>query len=161
RDQNSAASIIEAADGLDATANNQASITVQSQAKLYPDLAASNFVIPASGNGGDQVQIGWTVTNLGSVPTGVSQWVDRIILSKDAVFGNSDDITLAEYAHSGALGAGQSYTALETLTLPLRQDGNFYITVRTDATGAVIEPDTQANNYAPAAQISMSAPYAD
>src|SRR5262249_48125953 len=161
RDQNGAASIIEAADGTDAAANNQASITVQSQAKLYSDLAASNFAVPASGNGGDQVQIGWTVTNLGSVPTGISQWGDRIILSADAVFGNDDDIILAEYTHSGALGPQQFYTASQILTLPLRQDSTFYITVRTDAADAVIEPDTLANNYAPPAQISLAAPYAD
>src|SRR5262249_54039930 len=64
RNQNNTASLIEAADGADATANNQASIAVQSQARSYPDLAASNFVVPAFGDGGDQVQIGWTVTNL-------------------------------------------------------------------------------------------------
>jgi hypothetical protein len=161
RDQNNVPSIIEAADGIDATANNQASITVQSQAKAYPDLAATNFVIPASGNGGDQVQISWTVTNLGSVATMSSQWTDSIILSTDPVFGNADDVTVAQFTHTGGLGANQAYTASQTLTLPLQEDGPFYITVRTDSGGAVIEPDTLANNYAPAQQITLSAPSAD
>jgi hypothetical protein len=161
QNQNGTASLIEAADGIDATANNQASITVQSQEKPYPDLVASNFTIPASGNGGDQVQIGWTVTNSGTAATNVSQWVDRVILSTDATFGDADDVTLAEYTHTGALGPNQFYSASQTLTLPLQQDGKFYITVHTDASGAVIEPDTLANTYAPAAQISLTAPYSD
>ncbi|MEH2565659.1 CARDB domain-containing protein [Bradyrhizobium sp. AZCC 2289] len=161
RNQNNTASLIEAANGTDATTNNQSSITVQSLTKAYPDLSVSNFTAPASGSGGDQVQVGWTVTNLGTVTTAASQWVDRVILSTDAVFGNADDVTLAEFAHSGSLAAGQSYGSSQTVTLPLQKDGNFYITVRTDAGGAVVEPDTQSNNYAPALQVSLAAPFAD
>jgi hypothetical protein len=161
RDQNNVPSIIEAADGIDAAANNEASITVQSQEKAYPALTASNFVIPATGNGGDQVQIGWTVTNLGSVATTASQWVDRIVLNPSPTFGNANDVTLAKYTHTGSLAPGQSYTSSQTLTLPLQTDGTFYVTVETDAGGAVIEPDTLASTYAPAQQITITAPFAD
>ena len=39
-------------------------------------------VVPVIGDPA-QVQIGWTVANLGNAATGITQWTDRVVLSAD------------------------------------------------------------------------------
>ncbi len=161
RNTSGAGTIVEITDPGNAEGNNQATTTFQSVAKTYPDLAVSNFTAPATGVGGATISVGWAVSNSGPVATGAANWVDRIILSTDQVFGNADDVVIAEVAHAGALAPGGSYSVQHTATVPIGKEGTFYLTVRTDAAGAVIEPDTRANNDAAAKQIVLSSPFSD
>ncbi|MER9397477.1 LEPR-XLL domain-containing protein [Mesorhizobium sp. M0615] len=159
--QNGIGTIIEAAEGVNAEANNSAVLEIISQPRLYPDLEASNMSAPSSGQGGGTVTVDWTVTNIGPVDTGVSSWKDTIILSRDSVWGNEDDVEVASFTRTGALAPDASYTRQETVTLPQRLDGTFLLTVRTDATGAVTEPDTLSNNVAVPVTIDLQSPAAD
>ncbi|RUZ17283.1 CARDB domain-containing protein, partial [Mesorhizobium sp. M7A.F.Ca.CA.001.09.1.1] len=159
--QNGIGAIIEAAEGVDAEANNSAVLEVISQPRLYADLEASNVSAPSSGQGGGTVTVGWTVTNIGPVDTGVSSWKDTIILSRDSVWGNEDDVEVASFTRTGALAPDASYTRQETVALPQRLDGTFLLTVRTDAAGAVTEPDTLSNNVAVPVTIDLQSPAAD
>ena len=141
--------------------NNGAFLDIVSTPRTYADLKADSLVAPTAGQGGQPLTVDWTVTNTSSVTTDAASWKDQIILSRDAIFGNSDDIVIGEFTHTGALAGNGSYTEHRTITLPGQIDGAFYITVRTDALGAVTEPDTLANNYAAASQITLNSPAAD
>ncbi len=161
QDEGGVGSLVEAATGVDAEANNIASIDVESLPRLYADLAASGLVAPAAALGGESIEVGWTVTNVGQAGTGVEQWMDLVVLSADGVIGNADDQVIGQSLHAGALAQGQGYTQQRQITLPLHLHGDLYISVRVDGLGAVIEPDTRPNNDAPPSAISLSSPYAD
>jgi len=150
-----ASAIVESNEG-----NNAAALEVNSTLIVNPDLTASVFTVPATGRGGSTIALSWTVVNNGTA-TLVSDWTDRVILSSDAVLGNGDDVVLGNLAHSGALAAGASYNAVFNPVLPLRRDGSFNLFLVIDATSAVVEPDTRANNTTGPRAFALSSPYAD
>jgi hypothetical protein len=90
-------------------------------------------------------------------------WTDKIIASRDNIFGNNDDIVLAEYAHQGELAVNQSYTIRENLRLPIGFSGQYYLGVETDAEGIVFENNLTDNNLYQLNQVIDIAPipYAD
>ena len=78
---------------------------------------------PPSGQIGQTIDLAWVVTNdaaHGLAATGNGPWYDRVVLSRDAVFGNADDINLGEFSHTGAVGLGASYTAAKTVGAAVR-----------------------------------------
>lgn len=90
-------------------ANNSTAITVHSFAQVYPDLLVMSFTAPASGRGGEQIEVSWTATNL-STAAANAPWTDRVILSRDTIIGNGDDITLGEFPQLGSLIQGATYS---------------------------------------------------
>ncbi|MCB1150829.1 hypothetical protein KDK88_04740, partial [bacterium] len=154
--------LIEVGDGYNAESNNDRTIEVESAARTYPDLTVASLTVPATGRGGTQVGISWTVTNQSARATDATSWTDLVILSTDDVIGNGDDVVIGEYVRSGALGGNASYSVDDfQVTLPLDLDGDVYITVRTDGYGDVIEPDTRDDNEAAPQMLSLEAPFAD
>ncbi|MFN4170881.1 MAG: CARDB domain-containing protein, partial [Pseudorhodobacter sp.] len=140
--------------------NNAATVDFASAETGLADLRVSGFTAPTTALGGTAVTLGWTVTNAGVAPTDAAAWIDRIVLSRDAVIGDADDVVLAEVPRSGALAPGAAYTRSVEVTLPDNLDGAFTLAVITDAGLAVTEPDTRADNRATAA-IALTAPAAD
>ena len=59
-----------------------------------PDLVVSSVTAPAGGQAGDQVEVGWQVTNAGTGNTAAASWADTIILSASGVLGAADNVTL-------------------------------------------------------------------
>jgi CARDB len=90
--------------------------------------------------------VGWTVTNQGTGVGITTAWSDRIIASKDNVVGNSDDIILGNFQHTGALNVGESYSRSEAILLPARFEGQYNLFVQTDAAGQVFENSLESNN---------------
>jgi hypothetical protein len=90
-------------------------------------------------------------------------WIDTILASADGIQGNADDVLLAQFPHTGFLQVGERYGRSETLLLPPAFQGRFHLFVRTDATAAVFENGSEANNVAEATQTfdAMPIPYAD
>ena len=83
--------------------NNTASISRTTTLAPYPDLVVSNVTAPALTIGDPaEVTIGWTVSNPGEGGGRTADWFDDIVASPDTVPGNSDDILLARFAHSGS-----------------------------------------------------------
>ena len=148
QDTNGQGAIVEAASGINAEANNGASITVPSIARPYPSLVAANLQAPTTGRGGDTIALHWSVTNNGQAATGTQTWTDAVVLSKDGIIGNGDDIVVARFQHTGALAIGGHYTQDQTVTLPLRLDGAYKLAIVADIDGAVIEPDNNGANIA-------------
>src|SRR5690606_31866440 len=121
-------------------ANNTAAADIDADLAPYADLEVSGVTAPAlTVEDPARVTVDWTVTNLGTGEGFVSNWVDRIIVSRDAVYGNGDDVVLGEIAHTGVLAAGESYDASANLILPAGFNGRFTLFVQTDATNQVFE----------------------
>ncbi|WP_346658742.1 Ig-like domain-containing protein [Bradyrhizobium sp. 143] len=86
----------------------------------------------------------WTVTNAGQSDTAVSSWTDQVILRSTT--GNSPDIVLGSFQHTGALASGGSYTQNVNVILPAQLSGDYSIGVVVDSGLAVLEPDTRFDN---------------
>jgi RHS repeat-associated protein len=121
-------------------ANNTArSLGTVSIASTPANLVVSAATLPATGESGKQITLQWTVANQGSGDTIMPHWQDRIGLSLDDVFGDDDDIVLANVTHSGLLDVGASYTASANVTLPFSVVGDYRLYVLTDVNNAVYE----------------------
>ncbi|WP_167370367.1 CARDB domain-containing protein [Acinetobacter genomosp. 33YU] len=140
--------------------NNSSTETFISSPKMYADLAVSQIIVPETIGAGNLTQVQWTVTNRGD-KAAEGQWVDRIILSRDSVIGNADDIILASYNRVKDLNVGESYQQKASITMPARLEGSYYIAVISDTNQIVKEPDTRANNQAISAQFNVVRTYAD
>src|SRR5207245_5865431 len=99
------------------------------------------------------ISFSFTVKNVGTLPTPVGNWSDRIVISTDKIYGNADDLPLnpnAYVAHAGVLNPGDSYTVNITsasgLTLPDGISGDFYVMVLTDALNSVNEGPFEGDN---------------
>ncbi|HEV6968860.1 CARDB domain-containing protein, partial [Roseateles sp.] len=149
------------ADGT-AESNNDASWSFTAALRTYADLAVTAVDVPASANSGSDISVSWTVRNNGAATASATGgWVDRIVLSRDDIAGNGDDIVLAEVPRGTALAAGASYGQTATVRIPTRLDGSYRIAVISDATAKVTEPDTRADNARLSAAIAISQTYAD
>ncbi|MEF8731692.1 MAG: CARDB domain-containing protein [Candidatus Accumulibacter meliphilus] len=143
----------------DAESNNSASVQLLAASTAYADLQVESFAAPATGISGEQISIDWQVANRGSADAD-SDWNDQLIISRDAVIGNGDDILVGSFRHSGGLRHGESYTGSATLTLPFIAQGPVFLALRTDADQEAIEPDTRADNSLSAA-FALQSPFAD
>ncbi len=110
-----------------------------------PELAVSNVTVSSNATSGGQLEVGWTVQNIGG-ETGDVPITDSVYLSYDQYFDPSDRY-LGSLNEQGGLDAGASYTQNRTFSLPAGLAGTFYVFVQTNSNGAVYEPDT-ANNAA-------------
>ena len=97
----------------------------------YGDLRQDGVTVSADRSvAGEPFTIDWNVTNAGPGTTGdgtpggiVDEWTDRVVLSKDAVFGNADDVTVADVTIAGALASGEAYAGTWTGNLPAGLSG--------------------------------------
>ena len=111
----------------------------------FADLIVTDIVSPSSAYQGQPITISWRVSNGGTGPTSsrngasVSSWSDRIVLSPDEVFGDADDILLANVPHAGALNVGGSYAGTATVQIPSDLLGNYFLFVMVDAADQVYE----------------------
>ncbi|MGH7741838.1 MAG: CARDB domain-containing protein, partial [Candidatus Eiseniibacteriota bacterium] len=110
------------------------------------DLVVTNVTAPASGAGGQNIDVAWSVTNQGTGGTLTGFWNEDVWLSSDATWSSSD-ILIASSGHSGALTTGAHYTHPLTITLPQGLSGTYDVIVRSDPTGATGD-GALANNVA-------------
>ena len=85
--------------------------------------------------GGQTVTVSWTVQNDGllATPTGTT-WYDRVYLSIDNEIERWGALTLlGEFENLAALEPGEYYTQTQSLTIPLRMSGSYYLFVITDS----------------------------
>ncbi|HWI59241.1 MAG TPA: LamG-like jellyroll fold domain-containing protein, partial [Bacillota bacterium] len=107
----------------------------------FPNLIVA-AVNPPSGSAilsGQDIAYSFNVANIGNATTAVPNWMDRAVLSSDSILGNSDDIPLGFFPHSGMLNVGDAYGVNNTFTLPDGLSGDYYLIVQTDAGSAVNE----------------------
>lgn len=104
----------------DAESNNSASVQLLAASTAYADLQVESLAAPATGISGEQISIDWQVANRGSADAD-GDWNDQLIISRDTVIGNGDDILVGSFRHSGGLRRGESYTG--SAALPAHRPG--------------------------------------
>ncbi len=116
------------------------------------ELTVSSFSAGAKIVPGQNVDVTWTIKNAGSAAVN-SSWTDRIILSKNNIVGDSDDINLGDFAYSaGPLAAGGEVNRQAQVSIPFDPNllpGNYNIYVQTDATNQIAEIIDDNNATAP------------
>ncbi|MEM2990266.1 MAG: CARDB domain-containing protein, partial [Halobacteria archaeon] len=153
--------VIEGIDeGNNITPSSPIAVTLAPYADLYIyNVIAQELLI------GDPVDItvSWSVMNRGTGSGRVDTWTDKIVLSRDEIFGNGDDKVIATFQHEGLLPLGESYSENRIIQLPIGLEGRFKLFVKTDANDEVFEyTDTFTNIATPAHPVDiMRIPYAD
>src|SRR5262249_33605491 len=104
--------------------NNRASTPLSIARAPYADLQVGNVTSPLQLVADPaRVTVGWTVTNTGTGVGQTLQWTDTVVLSRDAIAGNFDDIVLGRFDHGGGLAPGASYSRSETMFAPAALTG--------------------------------------
>ena len=92
--------------------------------KELPDLTSTVVNIPSTATVGDNINIQWSVENIGAVATD-GNWSDRFYLSTDTSFSNND-ILIGSFTNLTSLGPGSSYTTSQVFTIPNDTPANTY-----------------------------------
>ena len=135
--------------------NRTATITESSTLALYPDLAAS-AVSPSESSGqfGDTLTVGWTVTNAGQA-SATGPWVDNVYLSPTPALGSGaiylgsfTEETSGRFSHRTRATAARRPSSSPSTRRS--SAGTYYLVVLVDAGGVVNESDltTQAEQCA-------------
>ena len=112
----------------------------------FADLFVSELNVPANASSGETVSISWTVGNFGAVSADTPNWTDRVVLSSNDQYGDSDDIQLTSFARVGALGVDETYSPSVNVQIPLDAEGPYYWFVETDSNRNVPEFIFESNN---------------
>ncbi len=116
-----------------------------------PDLVTSDVTAPQQAVGGAEIDVQYTVTNLGAGETDVDRWQESIWLTRDKnrPHPGEGDILLETLSHQGMLDVGGGYDQQVMVRLPDQlESGTWYVTPWTDPYGEVLE-DTLAANVNP------------
>ena len=99
-----------------AEGNNTVSSMLSIGLAPYADLQVSDVTSPVLLIADPaRITVGWTVTNIGTGEGITARWTDSVVLSKNAIAGDSDDIIIGRFDRVGGLSVGASYSRLETL----------------------------------------------
>ncbi len=128
--------------------NNTSTLSVSSVLASYPDLAVSDVAAPASVVPGQQMQITWTVSNVGDA-TASAPWDEQVLLATDAAGAGAT--LLDDQTDSDPLATGQSMTRTLSVQVPSLIAGDYWLVVSDNADGQLYEMNT-ANDTAIAAQ---------
>jgi len=108
-----------------------------------PDLQVTDVTVPGHGWSGNTIEVRWTVTNEGTVPTRQTGWWDAVILED----GDGAETVLGTFWHSGALPASAGYSVIQQVSLPVGVYGtDFTIVICTDYGDLVNEQAYEDNN---------------
>ncbi len=121
------------------------------------DLAVTDVFVPASGTPGTPANIGYVVKNLSTSATIVSDWVDSVYLSKDAILDPSD-VLIERVSHSGTLNPGETYNGQTTVALPAANPGEYHVIVVADERSFVPDTNRSNNMVTAAATLNVTVP---
>ena len=128
--------------------NNTSTTLFTSTLAAYPDLIASDVIVPSTALPGQQITVSWTLANQGSA-VAVGPWTAQVLLADDATGTNA--IVLGASNYSNSLTAAQSTLRSLSVQVPILSSGAKYILVRENVGNTVFELET-ANDQAASAQ---------
>lgn len=102
-----------------------------------PDLAVTNLQIPPVGFSGQQIDISWTVKNVGNRGVGAFVWNDHIFLEHSPTFTGRRRV--ASIGQRRFVDPQDGYTSQASFTLAPNDIGVFYIFVAVDGYSVVSE----------------------
>ncbi len=124
-----------------------AAAMIDVQQPVPSDLEVMDLLVNPTGVAGMYTRVSWTVRNALSQPTRVSNWNDRITLSRDDDIATAaDNIILGDYTHHGALGFQEQYVRTVDIRLPVTLSGTYYAFVETNVNDRVLETGFTDNN---------------
>ena len=114
----------------------------------YPDLTVTQVVGPEGLVVGDlaEIEVGWTVRNVGAGDTGSQPWTDRVVLSSNAVIGDGDDKVLGEFLAAVRWPPTARTAGRRPSRCRSAPRAAFYVGVVTDALKQVFEYPREDNN---------------
>ncbi|KAL9963565.1 hypothetical protein ACROYT_G027086 [Oculina patagonica] len=119
--------------------------------QVVPDLVVTNFTLMSAKKtllSDSEVSLSWTVENNGTGSTLLKSWHDTVYLSSSpAIESNSTKLTDA-FFYRQTLNPGQTYIQLSLIKLPSNMTGNYYLVLKVNEGGSLVEKDTQSNNLA-------------
>ncbi|NCS56849.1 MAG: hypothetical protein GPJ16_07780 [Microcystis aeruginosa G11-04] len=123
-----------------------------------PNLIITEVTAPTTASASQSITVSWTGKNDSSGTT-VSNWYDRVVFSKNNIYGDSDDITVISYEYISSsnglpLEPNETYTVNRTVTLPSSAVGSGYLLLRTDVFNYQTETNENDNVYAQAIDIA-------
>jgi hypothetical protein len=111
-----------------------------------PDLAVTEFRIPDSAYSGGYLQLRVKVENQGPGTTTASSWTDLVHLSSRPDFIPDSTTVIGTYVHSTELQPDSSYVIADSVKIPQRIFGPYYVIVQLDAYNQQFEYTYKANN---------------
>lgn len=121
------------------------------------DLSVSSLNVPNTAYSGQRMNVSWSVTNNGSLPTVGSEWIDEIVLSLDQIDDPSDRV-IGFKQHTNGLNGGESYSESAEVFIPQGLTGQYYLFVRTDSRNNIAESNEKNNNALKGIAIELTPP---
>ncbi len=122
---------------------------------------------PASGSAGGSVLLSWKVTNQGTGDTVATTWYDYVYAESATTLDNHG-IFLGAFPHSGLLNAGDSYSQMQPVGLPINSSGTLNLFVVTNQPLPTLNPlpppvfeVNSANDTSSAVSITVTQSLAD
>jgi hypothetical protein len=110
-----------------------------------PDLKVMSVVTPVTTFSGQTIPVSAVIKNIGTGPTMVSSWHDRIYFGSDPLnFGTGQ--LIANIPHNGILAVDSSYTVSTNIAIPAGIFGQRYVYVVSDFNNEVFENAAESNN---------------
>jgi subtilase family serine protease len=125
-----------------------------------PDLTVTSLTGPETGFSGQEVVVGWTVTNMGGGGTNVPAWYDEVYLSASADFQRNLATRIGRSRNLSFLNPGESYLGSLAFVLPDGIEGVRYLHVVSDDSDLMAEADESNNVASKGLSVTLS-PYAD
>lgn len=130
--------------------NNQFALPILINPIPRADLVVTSVVAPTQCIGGNQIEVRYTVANRGPGVTDRSSWTDEIWLTTGQLRPDrnfpGNDRRLGTVTRQGELASDEQYEVVTTVTAPTGViSGEYFITVWTDASDAVLEDTYDVN----------------
>lgn len=119
------------------------------------DLQVTNIVVPAGQSPGESSLFRWTVQNSGSYPA-IGPWRDSVYLSKDQYWDASDYLIGQRERTGPALAVSQSEELTAGIRIPMIEENDYYVIVRTDSQNRVRENNEANNVFTSGSQMPIS-----
>jgi subtilase family serine protease len=136
------------AEGTQNESNNTATDDrpISIQLSPVPNLQVTGVNAPPTAFSSQETVVQWTVKNVGTGATNAPVWYDRVYLSLDTTYDNTDTY-LGEAVNPSYLNPNDSYSNSLNVTLPRGIDGNYYFLIQADIYNHVTEVGNEGDNW--------------
>jgi subtilase family serine protease len=137
------------AEGIQNESNNTSTDDrpISIQLSPVPNLQVTGVTAPSLAFSGQETRVEWTIKNIGVGATNAPVWYDRVYLSLDSTFDNTDTY-LGHALNPSYLNPGESYSNSLAVTLPKGIDNNYFFLIQADAYNYVVEVGNENDNWA-------------
>jgi CARDB len=119
-------------------------------------LAVNSLVVPSEIKANTQVNISWSIINSGAIDSPAGSFYNQVVLSKDSIVGNNDDVDLGTYFTDLPIIAanGEIYTGSNSVYVPQSILGDYNLFLIIDSNYSQGDTD-RSNNISTAIPVSI------